>query len=169
LYFGIAMLEYKDPNQAETDVGRDFYCGFERVSGRMATANARPLLLLVEDYAETRQMYAEFLGDTFDVLQAADGQEALALLATSVPALIITDFTLPGIDGFELIRQIRRNASMRAVPVICLSGHGGRAHEQRAHEAGCTCVLEKPCLPETLATTARELVREHLQPGFKRP
>jgi CheY-like chemotaxis protein len=128
----------------------------------MATANARPLLLLVEDYAETRQMYAEYLGDTFDVMQAADGQEALALVADSIPALIITDLTLPGIDGFELVRQIRANVSTRAIPVICLSGHGGRAHEERAREVGCTRVLEKPCLPEALAKTARDLVRQHL-------
>ena len=107
-------------------------------------------------------MYAEYLGETFDVMQAADGHEALALVATSIPALIITDITLPGIDGFELIRQIRGNASMRAIPVICLSGHGGRAHEQRAREVGCTRVLEKPCMPETLAKTARDLVRQHL-------
>ena len=125
----------------------------------MATVNARPLLLLVEDYADTRQMYAEFLSASFEVLQAGDGQEALALLATSVPALVITDFTLPGIDGFELIRQMRGNASTRRVPVICLSGHCGRAHEQRAREVGCDRVLEKPCLPEALARTARELVR----------
>jgi CheY-like chemotaxis protein len=107
-------------------------------------------------------MYAEYLGDIFDVMQAADGQEALALVAASIPALIITDVTLPGIDGFELIRQIRGNVSMRGVPVICLSGHGGRAHEQRARDAGCTRVLEKPVLPETLAKTARDLVRQHL-------
>jgi CheY-like chemotaxis protein len=126
----------------------------------MATANGRPLLLLVEDYAETRQMYAEYLGDMFDVLQAGDAQEALDIVAVNIPALIITDLTLPGIDGFELIRQIRGNLSTRAVPVICLSGHGGRAHEQRAREVGCTRVLEKPCLPETLAKTARDLVRQ---------
>ena len=46
--------------------------------------------------------YAEFLGGSFDVLEAADGQEALTLLETRVPALVITDFTLPGMDGFEL-------------------------------------------------------------------
>ena len=107
-------------------------------------------------------MYAEYLGETFDVMQAADGQEALALVAATVPALIITDITLPGIDGFELIRQIRGNVSLRAVPVICLSGPGGRAHEQRAREVGCTRILEKPCMPETLAKTARDLVRQHL-------
>jgi len=107
-------------------------------------------------------MYAEYLGDTFDVMQAANGQEALALVADSIPALIITDLTLPGIDGFELVRQIRGNVSTRAIPVICVSGHGGRAHEERAREVGCTRVLEKPCMPETLAKTARDLVREQL-------
>jgi chemosensory pili system protein ChpA (sensor histidine kinase/response regulator) len=104
-------------------------------------------------------MYAEFLSASFDVVLAASGSEALTLLETRVPALVITDFTLPGIDGFELIRQIRGNDSTRQVPVICLSGHGGRAHEQRAREVGCTRVLEKPCLPEALARTARELVQ----------
>lgn len=102
-------------------------------------------------------MYAEFLSPSFDVLQAADGHEALTLLKTHVPALVITDFTLPGIDGFELIRQIRGNDSTKSVPVICLSGHAGTAHEERARAVGCTRVLEKPCAPETLARTAREL------------
>lgn len=124
----------------------------------MGTVSARPLLLIVEDYADTRQMYAEFLSTSFDVVTAGDGKEALALLATRVPALVITDFTLPGIDGFELIRQIRENDSTRQVPVICLSGHAGRAHEERARAVGCDRVLEKPCLPEALARTARELV-----------
>jgi CheY-like chemotaxis protein len=117
----------------------------------------RPVLLLVEDYSDTRQMYAEFLSGSFDVIQAGDAQEALALLETRVPALVITDFTLPGIDGFEMIRKMRENESTRQVPVICLSGHGGRAHEQRAREVGCDRVLEKPCAPEALARTAREM------------
>jgi len=121
----------------------------------MATVNARPLLLIVEDYADTRQMYAEFLSGSFDVIQAGDGREALAMLETSVPALVITDFTLPGIDGFEFIRLMREKATTRGVPVICLSGYGGQAHEQRAREVGCNRVLEKPCLPVALARTAR--------------
>jgi CheY-like chemotaxis protein len=125
----------------------------------MAIGAARPLLLIVEDYSDTRQMYAEFLSASFDVIQAADGQEALALLQTRVPAVVITDYTLPGIDGFELIRRIRSNDSTRQVPIICLSGHVGRAHEARARAVGCDRVLEKPCLPEALARTAQELVR----------
>ena len=102
-------------------------------------------------------MYAEFLSPSFDVIQAGDGHEALALIKTHTPALVITDFTLPGIDGFELIRHIRDNESTKLVPVICLSGHAGTAHEERARAVGCTRVLEKPCAPETLVRTIREL------------
>jgi CheY-like chemotaxis protein len=126
----------------------------------MATVNARPLLLIVEDYADTREVYAEFLRASFDVLTAANGTEALRLLETRVPAVVITDFTLPGIDGFELIRQMRGNDSTREVPVICLSGHGGRAHEERAREVGCNRLLEKPCQPEALVRMVRELVQQ---------
>ena len=129
----------------------------------MAMVNARPLLLIVDDYADTREMYAEFLSESFEVIQAGDGAEALTLLEASVPALVITDLTLPGIDGFELIRQMRENAATCRVPVICLSGHAGRAHERRAREVGCDRVLEKPCLPEALARTIQELVCSSLQ------
>jgi chemosensory pili system protein ChpA (sensor histidine kinase/response regulator) len=125
----------------------------------MATAHARPLILLVEDHADTREMYAEYLGAFFDVIEAADGQEALGLLEGRAPAVVITDFSLPGIDGFELIRRIRDNEATAHIPVICLSGHAGRTHEERAREVGCDRVLEKPCLPDRLAEAALEVVR----------
>jgi two-component system phosphate regulon response regulator PhoB len=123
----------------------------------MVKVSARPVVLLVEDHTDTRQMYAEFLAASFDVLEAADGQQALAVLEQRVPAVVITDFSLPGFDGFELIRRIRRNHITEGVPVICLSGYGGRAHEQRAREVGCDRVLEKPCLPDVLAQMAQEM------------
>jgi CheY-like chemotaxis protein len=123
----------------------------------MADANARLLILIVEDHADTRQMYAEFLSTSFDVLEAADGHQALTVLQERVPAVVITDYSLPGIDGFELIRRMRNNDSTANVPVICLSGYAGHTHEQRAREVGCDRILEKPCLPDVLAETAREM------------
>ena len=102
-------------------------------------------------------MYAEFLGSSFDVLEAGDGRQALEVLRRHVPAVVITDFSLPGIDGFELTRQIRGNATTRDVPVICLSGYSGNRYEQRAREVGCDRVLEKPCLPDALAAAAHEM------------
>ncbi len=123
----------------------------------MSDAPERPLLLIVEDHADTRQMYAEFLGLTFLVMEAGDGWQALDAMRRQVPALVITDFSLPGMDGFELTRQIRGNDATRNVPVICLSGYSGSSYEEKAREVGCDFVLEKPCLPDKLATIARDL------------
>ena len=102
-------------------------------------------------------MYAEFLGLSFEVLQARDGTQALDAMQQRVPALVITDFSLPGIDGFELTRRIRVNASTQHVPVICLSGYSGDRYEEQARKVGCDRVLEKPCLPDHLARVAREM------------
>jgi CheY-like chemotaxis protein len=125
----------------------------------MPEVSSRPLLLLVEDHEDTRQMYAEFLGVSFEVVQARDGTQALDALQQNVPALVITDFSLPGIDGFELIRRMRDNQSTRDVPAICLSGYSGVRHEQRAREVGCDRMLEKPCLPDQLAQVAKEMAQ----------
>jgi CheY-like chemotaxis protein len=119
-----------------------------------------PLVLLVEDHPDTRLMYAEFLRDGFDVIQASEGDEALRAMRTRVPDLVITDLSLPGVDGFELMIRMRQDASLAEVPVICLSGYSGHSHEQRAREAGCDRLIQKPCLPETLADAATDLLRE---------
>ena len=119
-----------------------------------------PLILLVEDHQDTRQMYAEFLAIGFDVLTAPDGEQALDTVRRRHPDLVITDLSLPGIDGFQLIAAVRDDAAFREIPIICLSGYGGFAHEQRARAAGCDRILQKPCMPDTLAEVAAELIHE---------
>jgi DNA-binding response OmpR family regulator len=118
-----------------------------------------PVLLLVEDHADTRAMYAEFLRDIFDVSQAADGEEALASMRERAPDLVITDLSLPQLDGFELLKRMRADSTLAKVPVICLSGYSDDAHEQRALDAGADRVLQKPCLPDRLAQAAVALLR----------
>lgn len=103
-------------------------------------------------------MYAEFLSASFEVLQAADGAGALDMMRVRRPDLIVTDLSLPGIDGFQLISRVRSDPFMRGIAVICLSGYGGHAHEQRARDAGCDCILQKPCMPDALAVVALELL-----------
>ena len=110
-------------------------------------------------------MYAEFLAPSFDVLEAENGEQALDLMRSRVPALVITDFSLPGMDGFELIRKMRDDASTRQVPVICLSGYTGNRYEQQAFAVGCDRVLEKPCLPDALFAVAKDLVARGREPA----
>jgi CheY-like chemotaxis protein len=125
---------------------------------------ARPVIVLVEDHQDTRQMYAEFLSASFEVLPAADGLQAVDIMRTTRPDLLITDLSLPGMDGFELVAHIRKDPRLRRIPIICLSGYGGHAHEQRARDAGCDRILQKPCMPDALSEIALEVlsgVREH--------
>jgi len=128
----------------------------------LGSVNSRggPRVLLVEDHLDTRQMYAEFLGIEFEVVTAADGEQALDLMRAHPPDVIVTDLSLPGIDGFELIARVRADPSFPAIPIICLSGYGGHAHEQRARAAGCDRILLKPCMPDKLAAIVAELAHE---------
>ena len=108
-------------------------------------------------------MYAEFLRDLFEVDQAADGEEALAFMRERTPDLVITDLSLPRLDGFELVKRIRGDQALKNVPVICLSGYSDDAHERGALEAGANQVLQKPCLPDRLAKAALTLLRPRTQ------
>ena len=108
-------------------------------------------------------MYAEFLRDLFEIDQAADGEEALVFMRKRAPDLIITDLSLPRVDGFELVKRIRGDQALQNVPVICLSGYSDDAHERVALEAGADQVLQKPCLPDRLAKAAITLLRARTQ------
>ncbi|MDQ3214023.1 MAG: response regulator [Acidobacteriota bacterium] len=124
----------------------------------LGVPSGRPVIVLVEDHQDTRQMYVEFLSVSFDVLPAADGPGALEIMRARRPDLLITDLSLPGMDGFELVSRVRKDPLMKNVPVICLSGYGGHTHEQRARDAGCDHILQKPCMPDALAEVALEVL-----------
>jgi CheY-like chemotaxis protein len=111
----------------------------------------QPTILLVEDHADSRAMYAEFLRMNFHVVEAGDGIAAFELMEHTRPDVVVTDLALPRMDGFELIERMREDDRFRRVPVIALSGYSGTEHEDRALRAGSDLVLMKPCLPETLA------------------
>jgi len=108
-------------------------------------------VLLVEDHADSRHMYAEFLRADFTVVEAEDGIRALEIMGQSRPDVVITDLALPRMDGFELVTRMREDARLREIPVIALSGYSSTEHEMRALEAGSNVVLRKPCLPDELA------------------
>jgi chemosensory pili system protein ChpA (sensor histidine kinase/response regulator) len=118
-----------------------------------------PTVLLVEDHTDSRQMYAEFLRMQFTVVEAADGVNALEVMAETCPDVVVTDLTLPRMDGFELLKRMKADARLKDVPVIALSGFSGADHEERARQAGSSLVLQKPCLPDHLARAIADAAR----------
>jgi CheY-like chemotaxis protein len=130
------------------------------MTGAKAGGGAAPRVLLVEDHLDTRQMYAEFLGLEFEVLTAATGEDALALMRAQRPDVIVTDLSLPGMDGFELISRVRSDDTLKAIPILSLSGYGGSDHDERAQKAGCDRILQKPCMPDALSAVVSEMIAD---------
>lgn len=127
---------------------------------------AKPVVLLVEDHEDTRQMYAEFLQLSFEIETAADAQTALRSLRRRRPDLVVTDMSLPGMDGFDLIAALRAEPALADLPVICLSGFGGNTHEHRARAVGCDRLLQKPCMPDALTDAIFDLLRAPGRPSL---
>ncbi len=114
-----------------------------------------PLILLVDDYADSREMYAEYLEILgFQVLQAADGEEALRVAAEKLPDVVLMDLGLPGLDGREATRRLKAGADTGKIPVIIMSG----MPPEYARTAGADAYVTKPCPPETLVTEIRKLL-----------
>lgn len=124
-----------------------------------STTDRLSVVLLVEDHADSRQMYAEFLRMQFIVVEAGDGVNALEVMEETRPDVVVTDLALPRMDGFELVRRMKADERLRDVPVIALSGFSGRDHEERARQAGTSVVLQKPCLPDDLAEAIAKAAR----------
>ena len=118
-----------------------------------------PLILLVDDYIDAREMYAEFLQlSGFSTLQAPDALEGIAKAALYRPAAIVLDIGLPGIDGFEAARRIKLDPRTAAIPMIALSGCAEYDFKQRARAAGFFASMAKPCAPDKLVLRLREAI-----------
>ena len=117
------------------------------------------LVLVVDDFDDNRTMYAEYLTRCgYDVDQAADGQEAVALARERLPDVIVMDLSLPVMDGWEATRLLKTDVRTRDIAIIALTGYSATGTPREARSAGCDAYLEKPCLPELLAEKVEELM-----------
>jgi light-regulated signal transduction histidine kinase (bacteriophytochrome) len=106
-----------------------------------------------------RQYVCHLLGDRYDVLPVPDGLKALAAAEADPPDLLLTDVMMPGMDGFALLRELRKNPRTKTIPVILLSARAGEESFVEGLDAGADDYLAKPF-------SARELlarVRTHLE------
>jgi two-component system cell cycle response regulator DivK len=114
-------------------------------------AHAYPLVLLVDDDADTREMYTaalSFLGCF--AIAASDAASAYARACHRLPDIIVTDVVMPDGDGWSLMRDLKADPRTSAIPVVVLTGYAGINVPARARAEGCAAFLLKPCLPEHL-------------------
>jgi CheY-like chemotaxis protein len=111
-----------------------------------------PLILLVDDYRDGREMYAEYLlFRGFRVAVASSGAQAVALASGSErPAVILMDLEMSGMSGADALRAIRANPALIRVPILALTAHAMSAEREAAIRSGFDDVIPKPCLPDEL-------------------
>ena len=108
-------------------------------------------ILAVDDSAMIRQMMTSILGgEGYDVLVAADGDQALELAQHEQIDLVISDVNMPGLDGISLVRELRRLEAYRLVPLLLLTTESSAEKKQEAKAAGATGWIVKPFNTERL-------------------
>ena len=117
----------------------------------MAEVQSLPVILVVEDFDDAREMYRDYLEFSgFRVLTARDGREAIDQARVGQPDLILMDLSLPGIDGWEATRLLKMDPETSHLVIVALSAHAMAPEGDRAREAGCDGFIAKPCLPADL-------------------
>jgi two-component system, cell cycle response regulator DivK len=123
-----------------------------------AAGRTRLSVLVVDDVADTRDLYQRFFQfQGARVITAADGVAALQAALFEHPDAIVLDLAMPGMTGWEVIASLKRNPRTRAIPIVVLSGQGAR---DSALKAGADSYREKPCLPDELLAEILRMLRQ---------
>jgi CheY-like chemotaxis protein len=127
----------------------------------MQRTRTRPVILLVEDYPDSRQMLALLLeGMDYCVVTAASGKEALSAAGNNDIDLVLTDFNLPDMTGPNVVRCVREIDNRLAhIPIVMLTAFDGDEYRLLAAQAGCNAFLTKPPDFELLKTTIDRLLQ----------
>ena len=115
---------------------------------------AGELVLVVDDNPTNLKLASYVLSASgYDVRTAADAEEALNLVETLLPRVILVDLQLPGMDGLELARRLKAAPRFREVVIIAVTANAMRGDEERARAAGCDGYIAKPIDTRSLART----------------
>ena len=124
-----------------------------------AQASHSTTVLVVEDHADSREMYCELLESAgYRALGAANGGEALATARSSHPQVVVTDVSMPGMNGWEFAAALRRDARTRDIGIVAITGWTTEDLEPDARLSNVDSVLTKPCTPENLLREIRKVL-----------
>ena len=116
-------------------------------------------ILAVDDTASMRQMISFTLNSAgHEVIQAADGKEALKILQGKKVDLVIADINMPNMDGITLVKSLRALADYKFTPILVLTTESQEAKRQQGKVAGATGWIVKPFNPEQLLTVVKKVL-----------
>ena len=123
------------------------------------TARETPLVLVADDEEDIRALVAFRLERAgYEVITAADGEEALTLATTLLPDLVVLDMMMPKATGLEVTRSLRELDETKEIPVILLTARAQEADVARGFEAGADDYVKKPFSPQDLQLRVQALL-----------
>ena len=169
---GLDWMPYLDrepeaPENNDASTGGDEPPGAEDTSESSGQTDLQPIservmsgkrILTIDDSKTMRDMLMLTLAEAgFDVIQAVDGQDGLDVLAREQVDVIITDINMPRMDGYEVIRNLRKNPAHKSTPILVLTTESEAEKKNLAREAGATGWMVKPFDPDRLVATVRKV------------
>jgi two-component system, cell cycle response regulator DivK len=116
-------------------------------------------ILMVEDTEDNRQIIRDLVSAVgYELIEAADGAEGLAMAEKERPDLILMDIQLPIMDGYETTRRIKANPALKHIPVIAVTSYALSGDEAKTRAAGCDAYVAKPFSPRQLLAKINELL-----------
>ena len=118
-----------------------------------------PLILLVDDFDDARDMYRDYLQFRgLRVVTADGGRQAVELAKQHRPDLILMDLRMPGVSGFDALKELRADPTVSRIPVVALTAHALDDERRLVLRAGFDHMISKPCLPDELFRIIGELL-----------
>jgi two-component system cell cycle response regulator DivK len=123
-----------------------------------------PLVLVVDAHADTRELYADALRSFgFEIETVEDVADGYARAWETHPDVIATEIPLSIDPGWKFIQDLHRDPRTRDIPVVIVTSQGRACVRTRAEQEGCAAFLVKPCLPDVLAATLRDVLTTRVQ------
>ncbi len=125
-----------------------------------------PILVIDDNLINLKLIRVILTKKGYEVQTAGNAMEALSLLESMNPALILMDIQLPGMDGLTLTRKIKATPRTSTIPVVALTAYAMKGDEQKTREAGCDGYISKPIDVESFVTTISRIIQTntHVSP-----
>lgn len=117
-------------------------------------------ILVCDDEPALRELMRAAIGSGHRYLEAPDAETAYEAMRYARPDLVLLDVMLPGASGIDVLRVIRADPELEAVPVVVVSAWDGEEDRRSAEDAGADAFVAKPFLPEELGALAAQLLRK---------
>jgi len=118
----------------------------------------KPVMMIVDDEEMHRAVLAQFFQAEYELLEATNGSDVMALLAEKRVDVILLDLVMPGMDGFALLAALKRDERLAAIPVIVTTADSERAAEVRAMEMGAADFITKPYHPAIVCCRVKNVM-----------